>query len=456
MLEVHKVGRDTFLPAQSSRFRAWRQGRCSTIAAALFLVTAFGTATANAVLAQVPERQDFDYCLVCHGSAVGGNKSIGAPNLSNLAPWYLEAQLKAFKAGYRGWHPEDEHGRSMTSAVRDLATPDEIGAAVAFVAAYAPVASPRTVTGDAEHGREIYQACAACHGADGAGIEVLSAPAIAGQNDWYLVKAINDYRSDRRGNHPDDKAGASMRLASQQLADEQAVYDVVAYVGTLGAAAAADTSTSTATSVATSISTGTATAAITATSASDDAMDSNSTNRTSGESEVMKKNNRSTGLAKTLPALALVAASTSVLAHDVTRYPLPGGSTFPIAQAVTVPAGTELTFHSGLLPRPADPDADPSSREFLGDTYTQTMSVLQQFEASLKEKGMGLGNIIKMNVYLVGDPELDGKMDFAGFMRAYSQFFGTEEQPHLPARAAIQIAGLARGAFIEIEVIAAR
>jgi enamine deaminase RidA (YjgF/YER057c/UK114 family) len=121
-----------------------------------------------------------------------------------------------------------------------------------------------------------------------------------------------------------------------------------------------------------------------------------------------------------------------------------------------VPAGTELTFHSGLLPRPADPDADPSSREFLGDTYTQTMSVLQQFEASLKEKGMGLGNIIKMNVYLVGDPELDGKMDFAGFMRAYSQFFGTEEQPHLPARAAIQIAGLARGAFIEIEVIAAR
>ena len=74
----------------------------------------------------------------------------------------------------------------------------------------------------------------------------------------------------------------------------------------------------------------------------------------------------------------------------------------------------------------------------------------------MARKGMGLGDIIKMNVFLVGDPQLDGKMDFAGFMRAYSQFFGTEEQPNLPARAAVQVAGLARGAFIEIEVILAR
>lgn len=170
----------------------------------------------------------------------------------------------------------------------------------------------------------------------------------------------------------------------------------------------------------------------------------------------MAKSARSSRLRSTLPAIALAATSTSVLAHDVTRYPLPGGSTFPIAQAVSVPAGTELLFHSGLLPAPADPEAERGTRAYYGDTYTQTMSVLQRFEASLKEKGLGLGNIIKMNVFMVGDPEMDGKMDFGGFMKAYSQFFGTEEQPHLPARAAVQVAGLANGALIEIEVIAAR
>jgi len=363
---------------------------------------------------------DFDYCLVCHGTDLGGNEAIGAPNLTHLPAWYLEAQLRDFKQGYRGWHPEDEHGRSMASAARELPDADAIAAAVSFVETYPAIAGTAPAgAGNAERGAVLFRSCAACHGGNGAGSELVGAPPLAGQNPWYLKKALGDYRAGRRGANPEDKVGASMRLASQQLVDDQAVVDVVAFIGTLAAAEVPSQS------------------------------------KQPEENPMMNKK-RATALTKALPALALATASASVLAHDVTRYPLPGGSTFPIAQAVTVPAGTELTFHSGLLPRPANPDADPASREFLGDTYAQTMSVLQQFEASLREKGMGLGNIIKMNVYLVGDPELDGKMDFAGFMRAYSQFFGTEEQPHLPARAAIQIAGLARGAFIEIEVIAAR
>ena len=44
-------------------------------------------------------------------------------------------------------------------------------------------------------------------------------------------------------------------------------------------------------------------------------------------------------------------------------------------------------------------------------------------------------------------------MDFAGFMAAYSQFFGTKEQPNLPARSTVQVAGLvAPGMLVEIEV----
>jgi enamine deaminase RidA (YjgF/YER057c/UK114 family) len=38
-------------------------------------------------------------------------------------------------------------------------------------------------------------------------------------------------------------------------------------------------------------------------------------------------------------------------------------------------------------------------------------------------------------------------------MAAYTQFFGTKEQPNLPARSTVQVAGLAQaGMLVEIEV----
>jgi enamine deaminase RidA (YjgF/YER057c/UK114 family) len=59
-----------------------------------------------------------------------------------------------------------------------------------------------------------------------------------------------------------------------------------------------------------------------------------------------------------------------------------------------------------------------------------------------------------MHVYLGGDPAT-GKMDFAGFMKGYSQYFGTKDQPNKPARSAMQVAALALpGALVEIEVVA--
>lgn len=142
---------------------------------------------------------------------------------------------------------------------------------------------------------------------------------------------------------------------------------------------------------------------------------------------------------------------------DVTRHPLPNNSTFPIAQAVEVTADTTLVYHSGTLPSPANPDADPSSRERYGDTEAQANSVFENMGKSLENLGLDFGDVIKMTVFLVGDPEMDGRMDFGGFMKAYTKHFGTEAQPNKPARSAIQIAGLARpGVFIEIEVVLAR
>ena len=153
--------------------------------------------------------------------------------------------------------------------------------------------------------------------------------------------------------------------------------------------------------------------------------------------------------------LMLVGACASA---DITRHPLPNNSTFPIARAVEVTADTVLIYHSGTVPGPANPDADRSSREYYGDTEAQAMSVFGRMQASFDELGVGFGDIIKMTVFLVGDPEMDGRMDFQGFMRAYTQYFGTEEQPNKPARSAIQIAGLAGGPYmlVEVEVVIAR
>jgi enamine deaminase RidA (YjgF/YER057c/UK114 family) len=156
-----------------------------------------------------------------------------------------------------------------------------------------------------------------------------------------------------------------------------------------------------------------------------------------------------------LAALAL-GMSAAAAATDVIRHPIPN-STFPISQAVEIPAGNTLVYHSGIVPGPANPEAERNSREFWGDTEAQTMSVLGRIEDSLKAKGLGMGDVVKMQAFLVGDPELAGRMDFDGFMRAYSRYFGTEAQPNLPARSAMQIAGLvAPGMLVEIEVVLVR
>lgn len=51
----------------------------------------------------------------------------------------------------------------------------------------------------------------------------------------------------------------------------------------------------------------------------------------------------------------------------------------------------------------------------------------------------------------------NGKVDFAGFMKGYIKFFGTEAQQQLPIRSAVEVAALVNpGWLIEIEVSAVR
>jgi enamine deaminase RidA (YjgF/YER057c/UK114 family) len=133
------------------------------------------------------------------------------------------------------------------------------------------------------------------------------------------------------------------------------------------------------------------------------------------------------------------------------------GSDFPIARAVEVPPGVQMVWHSGLTPRPANPEAERYSEEFWGDTRTQAMSVFARMEESLDDLGLSFDDIVKMTVFLVPDPNT-GRMDFGGFMEAYTQYYGADAgRMNLPARSAVGVAQLAApGMLVEIEAIYAR
>jgi enamine deaminase RidA (YjgF/YER057c/UK114 family) len=161
---------------------------------------------------------------------------------------------------------------------------------------------------------------------------------------------------------------------------------------------------------------------------------------------------RSKALIVLLPGLLSAAAA---FGHDIIRHANPS---FPIANSVLVPAGAELLFVSGMLAEVADPSAPAGSIERLGDTATQAKSVLEKIAKELAVSGLTMADVVKMNVFLVGDPRKDGRMDFEGLMQAYLQVYG---QPalgkSLPARTTVQVAGLPLpGALVEIEVVAAR
>jgi enamine deaminase RidA (YjgF/YER057c/UK114 family) len=140
----------------------------------------------------------------------------------------------------------------------------------------------------------------------------------------------------------------------------------------------------------------------------------------------------------------------------VVRLPLEG-SNFPISAAVTVRRDADTYFLSGALPPVINKDAAKGSVEAYGNMETQTVGALTAIKGTLGRLGLGMGDVVKMTVFMVGDPTKDNKLDFAGLMAGYTRFFGTADQPNKPARSAVQVAALvAPGALVEIEVIAAK
>jgi enamine deaminase RidA (YjgF/YER057c/UK114 family) len=138
---------------------------------------------------------------------------------------------------------------------------------------------------------------------------------------------------------------------------------------------------------------------------------------------------------------------------EVVRYPIPN-STFPIAQAVKVSGDAATYYISGQVPPVINKEADAAGPQAYGDTKTQTVGVLNKIKAILEGFGLGIADVVKMQVFLVHDTR--APMDFKAFMEGYTQFFGGS-QPNLPARSVVGVAALANPGFlVEIEVVAVK
>lgn len=112
----------------------------------------------------------------------------------------------------------------------------------------------------------------------------------------------------------------------------------------------------------------------------------------------------------------------------------------PYAQAVEHGG---LVFLSGQIP------LEPASGRMVDtdDVTVQTEQVMENLGAVLEAAGCSFRDVLKATLFLTD------MADYVAVNAVYARYFDEE---CAPARAAVQVAGLPRGAKIEIELIAAR
>ena len=106
---------------------------------------------------------------------------------------------------------------------------------------------------------------------------------------------------------------------------------------------------------------------------------------------------------------------------------------------------SQAIVHGGLVYTAGQVALDPATMELVaGGVSEQADRALTNLTAVLAEAGSGLDRVIKTTVYLVD------MADFGAMNEVYARHFGT----HRPARSTVAVAGLPKGARVEIDVIA--
>ena len=110
----------------------------------------------------------------------------------------------------------------------------------------------------------------------------------------------------------------------------------------------------------------------------------------------------------------------------------------PYSQAIEV---NGLVYASGQIP------IDPATGAFVrGGIREQTQQSLRNAAAILQQAGTDLAHVVKTTVYLADIA------DFAAMNEVYATFF---QEPY-PARSAVAVRDLPKGALVEIEVLAVK
>jgi cytochrome c oxidase subunit 2 len=72
-------------------------------------------------------------CAYCHGADGMGIQALNAPRTAGMTDWYMVRQLKYFRDGVRGSHPQDYYGMQMGFMGRTLADDQAINDLVAYI-----------------------------------------------------------------------------------------------------------------------------------------------------------------------------------------------------------------------------------------------------------------------------------------------------------------------------------
>ena len=185
----------------------------------------------NSIYANPSNLQSLPSCQSCHGATLQGNESLKAPLISGLSQWYLYRQMKNYRDGVRGNHPQDIFGQSMRLSIMNLSD-NELRALAEYISTLSVDKQPISIQGDTETGKFVFEHCISCHGEFGEGDQTIGAPRLTGQSDWYLYQQMINFQKDIRGNHQDDLFGKQMKDMAEMFND-QMLRDVVSYISTI-------------------------------------------------------------------------------------------------------------------------------------------------------------------------------------------------------------------------------
>ncbi len=172
-------------------------------------------------------------CSTCHGENGEGKVELFSPSIAGLPWWYVENQMKQFRDGHRGVHPEDIPGQQMRAVSLSL-TNEQISEVAELIEAMDAFPTPAPPEGvDLQSARYHYaNECMECHRYNGTGDRVFQSAPLVTLNRAYLVRQMKNYRDGLRGAVPGDLYGVKMVQVCKTMSDE-AIEAMVDYLGAL-------------------------------------------------------------------------------------------------------------------------------------------------------------------------------------------------------------------------------